>query len=494
MSATYQACLCLSCGAPFLPETKDVEVFNRQGNISLLYIHNKTRNSVLLKGIYNEPHFSAEKAAAHMFHTSHHSNAIDYMCRHHHGDDAPQLLSGVRDTLGDVNSMFPFYFGAVSGKARPSLAVWERPLQADRLDYSPLRDFVAGVKKMDRDAKFDVSLNVTYPCCRGCNSIMTQLSHMRYLVGFTSTGAKNPHGTIISAGKTPISVYSAKATSIDVMSAYGHWTLKNFSNSKFPGGERSEDPLSPHIAYYLHLCMPFMAQADQDFFEQQARLQGSVVAARTMYVQLSWLVLIIACLATQLDEGLVGGGKLSWGLHQHYGTLDIYVSFFIWRMCLYEYGSVLPQNALDFIQWHQKYFWGAVYLPGFDRSSPIVGVTVFSSVRRNARDLVEEICRELVALYHGPLRVLIQHVTGHIPVPMDGLSNEQWFVRCYFPSRAALQQLANTRDSLVGCVFSLCRALSMFLSNLPPLFFGRSGRTTSSRRWRLSVWTLYCSG
>jgi hypothetical protein len=121
-------------------------------------------------------------------------------------------------------------------------------------------------------------------------------------------------------------------------------------------------------------------------------------------------------------------------------VLDLYVSFFFWRLMSFEYGPDLQRTGVDFIQWHQKYFAEAVNLPGIGaRDYPIVGFAAYSRVDVNARVLLADICKNLIALYNGQLRPLAEYVTGNSPVPP--LDSSHLFVKQYFVSPATLKKL-----------------------------------------------------
>jgi hypothetical protein len=442
MAAIDQCALCLSCGAPFMPSVADVKLFGRRANMSVLYIDDRCSNHEELRRLFETPRFTGPRQAAHMFHTAAHSQAILYMSKHHKGDDGPPTpVTNAR--LPALNGAFPF-FKSDSKNMNPRLACWPQPPAAERVDLTPLLNHILtnpGVL----DVNFADETRVMYPTCKWCNLTMTQLSYMRYIVGFCSNADRNPFGCVIEETFAGIESYEANigaASTADV--AYGVWRRKGARGPDlYPRRTGVEDPTAPHIAYYLHLCLPHQANPAVDVFDA---LGPSKEAGRITYTQMSWLLLVIACIATQIEQGTVyKQHRLSHGMHQHYGALDLYVSFFFWRLMNYEYARDLARMGVDFVQWHQKYFWEAVHLPGIGaRDHIVVGLAAYSTVKQPARPLLEDICERLMSLYQNQMRPLIALVTGNMPVPVPGgvaLTPAQDFVRRFFVSPASLRRL-----------------------------------------------------
>ena len=405
----------------------------------MIFIENKFNVNEDLLSAFEEPKFSANKHGSHMFHESHHQTALGYMSSHHTGDDPPEDTDA---PINAQNGLFPYYKAASSAKG-PSLATWTRPSAADRLNFKPLLDqlTVNSGNAQNRDSDYSEDLNITYLICVSCNSLMTSLSYMRYIVGFSGTAEKNTHGCIIPNGQQPITSYTAAAASVGVKKAYRAWRKSRAANAvveQFPTLAGKEDPIAPHIAYYLHLCLPFLDPGDPDVFEGCPNLDGSRHAARSTYTQLCWIILVIACIATLTEQGKTyGNHKLKHGIHQHLGVLDVYVSYFIWKLMLFDYRKEISKSGLDFVQWHQKYFWDAVHCPGINSIDHlVVGQTCYTTVQQNSRALVEQICEQLMVLYLGPLRPLVALVTGNLPHPAHLDSNQQFVKKFFIPIRA----------------------------------------------------------
>jgi hypothetical protein len=447
MTTNKQCGLCLSCGAPFPPSTRNVALFGRRANLSIVYIDHHVGNNPDLNARYHNPCFSAPVDASHMFHESHHQAALDYMCNHHTGDNIPAggtVNIGVTHRLPDKDGAFPFYKGGRS-KKEPHVATWDKPEKEDRLDFGVLLDHIKSKQTNDLDTAFAQNLNQTYLLCKSCNAIMTSVAYMRYIVGFSTNADRNPHGCIIPADKKPIKCYAAVTARADVKRASKAWYRKKQSPEQlYPTRASTEDPVSPHIAYYLHMCLPFRDPADPDVFDDLIG-RNSGIAGRSTYTELCWIILMIACLATHIEKGsLHGDHKPSHGQHQQYGVLDIYVSFFIWRLCEFDYGPELARSGIDFVQWHQKYFWEAVHCRGMDKYLAVVGLAAYGSVEVNSRALVQDICAKLMQLYMGPIKPLIMLITGSIQPEIDTsteLGKDQMFVKNFFLPLSGMRTL-----------------------------------------------------
>lgn len=450
MSGTDQCALCLSCGAPFLPAKGGVSLYGRRGNLSILYIDDKCRTNRVMLETYDKPCFANVREEAHMIHGSHHEAALEYMCKRHKTD------AGAGDPVANTPIPVqdgPFaYYKSASKAESPFVAAWDQPPAQDRVDLTPLWEHLVGTAPesvpRDRRGVVQTDLGLTYPMCQSCNALMTQLSYMRYIVGFASTADKNTYGSVIRDSSQVIRAYSAnKGNGARKLSdAYGKWRVPAASMGRvvmLPSRATADDPEAPHIAYYLHLCQPFQAVPGTDPFDSLPWLQNSnsVESARTAFFQQAWVLLVIACVATQIEQGkLYGSHKLTHGMHQHYGVLDVYVSYFIWNLCRYDYAPQLAVTGMDFLQWHQKYFWFAAELPGLGaRDYACVGLACYNNVKVPSRDLLSHVCGRLMDLYCGALRPLVQFVTNTFPLPPHTPAVS--FAKRYFIPLVALQTL-----------------------------------------------------
>lgn len=470
--ANQQCGLCLSCGAPFLPNSKQVSFYNRKGNLSVLYINDEYENDRELRALFHVPKFSDPREGAHIFHRSHHQTAIDYMCNHHRNDDAPEWTASGK--LREFNGPLPYLNAPTAvkdGTRGPSVAVWDRPSKADRLDFGDLLELIVDLAShKDRhhyDARRPQSIDITYQMCKGCNAIMTATANMRFLIGFTAGSERNSNGSIIERDLKPIRCRTADANGNGLLFAFRSWTFDPGEHEEEHPNYTKDDIMDPHVAYYLHLCLPFLdAPSDNPF--NTTDMPGTVRTARSLYLELSWVILEIACIATLIDKGhLYDKGSRSHGMAQHWGALDIYVSFFVWRLCEFHHRKAIHKSGLDFPQWHQKYFCEAIHCPalypGRILPNTTIGQLVCPATDMNSRDLVETICTNLVELYSHTLENLRWFVTANPPAPP--LSDEWLFVTKYFlplDTMRLLRQLGGTQVSLPFSVSNLSNLLSFF--------------------------------
>ncbi len=408
-----QCGLCLSCGAPFLPEIDQVDFFNREANLSVLFLNTQFKQNPDIQRMYDVPKLCSERQASHMFHRAYHQTALEYMCnRHRHDSDVGMNVGLVPNMViaNQANAPFLYYYTATGNKG-PQAAVWNRPAANRRIDMSPLYNFminVAGIAHLTPP-----QLDVMYDMCAGCNALMTQKSHMRFLLGCRNAGRKNTRGRIIP--RDSFFQYNMESRRHSLDDAYGHWLVQNGAPRRAPRLLKT-DSEAPAIAYYLHMCIPFQVGANSAFWVFGAAHER----ARSVYLELCWVVLEIACLAILLEEGTVTkprGSKKSHGQHQHLGVMDVYVSFFLWRLMQFYLGARAQTREVDFVQFHQKYFADACNCPGLlsDADRRVTtGRLLFNTSNQDGKALVEQICLNLIDLFENDLEPLIMHCAGRV--------------------------------------------------------------------------------
>jgi hypothetical protein len=511
-----QCGLCLSCGVPFLPVANEIDFFNREGNLSILFLNTEFKTNRDIMRMYEYPKFSSEREGAHMFHRSNHATAIQYMCERHTGDSDVGWLPGAgfpNAVIPDANNeAFLFYHAPTASDKKAGAACWQAPPRNERVNMRPLRDTLMRISRVASARPITQNLLQMYDTCEGCNKIMTQMSHMRFLLGFKSAGRKNTRGPIIRPNANgPISQYKVSMRRHDLDHAYGRWSLIN-GNGVYHPIMTDQDSDAPHIAYYLHLCLPFMnpGQPRDVFHGMGPNLRDS---GRKLYLEQCWIILEIACLATLVQEGLVvyPNDNPSHGKHQQRGCLDLYVSFFLWRLAQFEFGDGLGHFSLDFIQWHQKYFADArnckaLFRPNERRST--IGELAFSTSNQNSKALVEQICRRLVNFYTRKLRNLVlfvANVTANLPpeitdyfLPLSALRVLRtkagevsgfcfYFFLTVVPDRLAfLQTVKNDFQSALGKfgISALLFRVIDLCAGYPASFFDQLLSFRSSWQWR----------
>jgi len=440
-----QCGLCLSCSTPFLNAADDVEVFNRDANLSMLYLNSEFKKNPDILRTYDFAKFCSERQSGHMIHKSFHHTALDYMTNRHTRDShvgVPYVLGAVappplipRTRIQDAVNVPILYYHTATGNAGAMAATWQRPSRVDRIVHEAIFDILDELCYNDLANHISQDLKQRFDVCFGCNMLMTQKSHMRFLLGVRGAGAKNGRGAVLPRGK--ITQYQVKTGRNTLDSGYGHWTISADPPIVSPTNAKTDSD-APCIAYYLHMCLPYDDDPNRDPFEDfHVRHKAD---ARALYLQLSWIVLEIACLATLLQEGTVtkANSKRSHGMHQHRGVLDLYVSYFLWRLIQFEHGPALLLNNIDFYRWHQIYFSDSRNCPGFlsyaDRQV-VTGRLMFGATDVDSKVLLLDISTRLVGYYRSHFSRLALFLTSPAAVPA--------FLSDYFPPPASARILGD---------------------------------------------------
>lgn len=440
MTSGQQCGLCLSCGAPFCPSATGVDLLRHRGNTSVLFLNMEFSDDRELRRRFNVPKYTDVRHAAHIFHDSHHQGAISYMCQHHTRDNDVSW-GGQTVVTVNMNSPFPYYRTPTSATSKgPMAATWNRPPLAQRLNLTPLMDAVVNAANGPYVRSRAQVLDERHATCRACNMIMTQENNSAFHLGLQRMRAENT-GYIIAG--SPVTQIQCRDMNKNDQEAFGYWRQSApLHRSQHPAGNQTDD-LAPMVAYYLHLCLPYDAP-----FDVRVINGGMAKPARTLYIELSWIILMIACVATSRDLGTLYKplGSRSHGPQQHSGVLDFYVSYFIFRLMQFEYGEQVHRQGLDFVQWHQKYFWDALNCRGLfpsRDSTSLLGAMVYSNVVQPSRDLIAEIGAGLIRLYERDLNPLIRFVTNQrVDLPLD--------ITQYFLPLPAMREL-RTRSTQKVC-------------------------------------------
>jgi hypothetical protein len=456
-----QCGLCLSCGAPFMPDLSQTEFFNRDANLSILFLNTQfARNPDIMRS-FEVPKLCSERQASHMIHRSYHHTALDYMCNRLRGDrdvgNPAAMLARYR--IQDTPNNAFLYYHTATGNAGPRAACWPRPPQDQRLNMRPLLRAIQRASMQPEALPIPQSLAQTYDMCAGCNALMTQKSHMRFLLGVRGAGLKNQRGRILQQpGVIQQFDMTAGRNGQALDRAYGRWRVHQHPHPITSPNLVKADSDAPAIAYYLHLCLPFRDAVGADGFRGiRANMRDT---ARAHYLQQCWLILEIACLATLLEENTVTKphSRKSHGMHQHLGALDVYVSYFFWRMIQFRYAVIVNRRGMSFIEWHQKFYCDARncrydLLSEHDRRTT-TGQLVYAQTDVPARTLVQTIGRRLVNYYRNDLTMLFRHIIGDQYVSRH--------VKDYFVPVAALRAL---RDRSIQVIASGLFLLFVFLSS-----------------------------
>lgn len=418
---TDQQCgLCLSCGAPFLPDIDDVDFFNREANLSILFLNTQFKRDPDIMRTYEVPKLCSQRQASHIVHVSYHQTALDYMCNRHRGDRDVGIGAafgmGAHFVVPDVANAPFLYYHTATGNQGPKAATWVRPAANARIDMSPI------LNRLDRVYNGEIFLSPlqlgrVYDICAACNALMTQKSHMRFLLGCRNAGNKNRRGVIVP--RDAFNQYNMETGRHALENGYGAWRVQNGVARRGPRRTKMDSD-APAIAYYLHMCLPFYVPGQvyrMDRFPLAERRR-----TRSLFLELCWVVLEIACLATLNEEGTATkprASKKSHGQHQHLGVLDLYVSYFFWRLMVHCYGA---RGQLDFVQFHQKYFSDARNCPDLlsvhGRAQP-TGTLMYRTSNMSGKPLVEHICANLMRYFNQELDPLIQLCSGGRGLPPE---------------------------------------------------------------------------
>lgn len=456
MTQLHQCGLCLSCGSPFLPRSSEADTYLRKGSQSVLFLNQEFQDNHDIRRVYDSAKYTAVKQRGHIFHDSHHQLAIEYMCHRHTDDHAVGWTSGtVRVLPVTPNPPMPF-LKTPSGKRGkgPMVATWNPPPPNARLDFRGLLDHIIRAADGTSARSTPINLDETFAICQGCNLIMTQQNDMNFHLGLKNMRAVNPAPLLGPRGGM-ITQWKVEDRGVSAREAYGVWRRvagRQGAGTVHPDG-KAGDALSPAIAYYLHMCLPYLGGgAAYPFLDiQNANMRAP---ALHVYLQLSWIILEIACIATLRDLGKLYEpvGARSHGPQQHSGALDIYVSYFIFKLMQFEFGEHVEREGLDFVQWHQKYYWDALNCKGLfpsRRLTHLLADRVYTSVTQPSRVLVEEICRGLMHLYTEELDSLVAFVTNQgDDLPME--------IRSYFLPLPAMRELRRRSARQVNFIFLLC--------------------------------------
>lgn len=414
-----QCGLCLSCGAPFMPDIEEVDFFNREANLSVLFLNTQFKRNPDIVRTYDVPKLCSQRQASHMIHASYHETALQYMSgRHRHDDDVNGgVVVAAGNVVADVGSAPFLYYHTATGNKGPKAARWTRPTANQRIDMSPLLDLL----ELDQfnDGWHAVPLpqiGVKYDICAACNALMTQKSHMRYLLGCRNAGRKNPHGNLVPLNSFTQHIMDQNGSTLD--DAYGAWSFRNGAHTNAPRRNKSDSD-APCIAYYLHMCLPYEVPGAPHYFNG-IRFPHNQKRIRGLFLELCWVILEIACLATLNEEGTATkpGSRKSHGEHQHRGVLDLYVSYFMWRLTIYSRGNRRGnRRQIDFVQFHQKYYGDARNCPGLLNDGDrlvISGKLMYDTTKQNPKTLVEKICANLVGMYSDHFLPMIDLCTGEV--------------------------------------------------------------------------------
>lgn len=323
--ATQQAGLCLSCGAPFCPKPTDEINYDSLGNMSLAYINRQVRINKDAMTKIEHPAFYGVQESSHIIHKSHHRGAVKIMANERADTDITD------NQIDQKNGLFPFILAPESKKnSRPMVAEWNVPDSENRINLTSLSTLCAEIEKGSKDGD-DMNKDYTLMagCCKSCNSTMTMEYWFRYHLYADEEGEERNRHRIIQ--DSPITLYNVKIDGgIKNIEKYDKWRKKERVGD-FPDHDtpRNKEYMAPAVAYYLHLCLPF---EDHHLLHDDEKERN-----KSLYVELCWVVLEIACLMCEYwrgsgdKENKQGSSKKRNQSHKSpLGAIELYFGYFCW--------------------------------------------------------------------------------------------------------------------------------------------------------------------
>jgi hypothetical protein len=151
------------------------------------------------------------------------------------------------------------------------------------------------------------------------------------------------------------------------------------------------------------------------------------------------------------------------GMHQLCGSLDLYVSFFLFRLLQFEHFAAIRTYDLDFVQWHQRYYWDAINCPGlFGRNERrvLIAQRMYGTTAQPGGTLVTQICERLMSHYRtrlGPLVRMLALQANVLPAIED-----------FFVAPPVLRELRalTRRVGVCVCWFGACFLGLLFFGQL----------------------------
>ena len=415
-----QCGLCLSCGAPFLPTGEDMVEYDRLGNISVAYFQKMIRNNDLLQKTVEKPTFCAKVQQSHITHQTHHKPAIEIVT-----DEA---------VAGNHVTSFPFMRNPTGDRPEALFAEWVDPTPETVLDFKPLADFILG---LETHGELTPDLDNKPSCCHDCNMVMT----MRFWFDFHLTGGSGGNASKIVPDNS-LTVFKADLRGAENrIESYPRWHKGGLEDT-YPKPQMKKDVqvLGAALGYYLgHSCRPLMTPGLSDVGNPgYTKLQHY-----ELYLHMCWVVLEVTCLLCEYWRGSGDAEQKNTSkkhrqcLKSHLGAVELYFSYFCWRVVCFRHQSV---RGLSFASWHQIYMWYASDCPAlFPREENEWGVRLMADrlspedMYAGSKQLVEAVSGNMTRLLKDHLMRLGAHLAG---------APRSVHLERYFLPRKYLQELA----------------------------------------------------
>ena len=407
-----QCGLCLSCGAPFIPIADDMVEYDKLGNISVLYLQKLVRQNGAMQANIKTPSFCAKPDSSHILHKTHHKYAVKIMT---------EILVDLAPAVLD----FPFIRAPTGKRPVRLLAQWHPPGDEIRLDLSPLADLIAGLEG-DGGQTDDYTHEVL--CCSNCNHTMTMNFWFRYHL---YAGSDSNEDCLIP--DDTINVFKAFTHGHpDLDEALDYWTVGAAEDS-YPTHryKASKDIMSAAVGYYLHMCVP----VDDHDLNTPEHAEN-----KKLYLHMCWVVLEVTCLLCEYWRGSLDMENHDARRQKRYqchksplGAVELYFSYFCWRLLGFSHASVA---IMSFENFHQLYMWSAADCEElFPRDeSDASGHLLADMIRPNGMDapsrpLIQAVAAKMAGVFERGIARLGRHLAG----PADPELTRYFLPRKYIP-------------------------------------------------------------
>jgi hypothetical protein len=356
-------------------------------SLGVKYINAEFGSDKVLDQLYRMPKLTDVKESVHMFHRAHHATAINYVIN---------VLTNDRNVASNStkarkeDSAFA-YFRTDGTKSDPSIATWKAPSERPNLNdlYTAIQDITNASGNIGPNV--NMSLDQTYYMCRPCNLLTSPEAAFNFVLGIRPSGSRNENAVLIP--RDVITIFRADTNDeTNAENAYGNWNKHAKILKKMPTQDGNDD-LAPAVAYYLHMCLP---QGFKEFDVPDQNKRGALVT----YVELSWILLNIAAVLTHLDQfqAVTGQDKINYGHQHHRGVIDLYVSYFLWRLFYLAHWEYLNEHQIDFVVFHTMFFTQAANCKGLysESSGYVIGQRVCRNTKVAAPKLIESILAGLL--------------------------------------------------------------------------------------------------
>ena len=375
--------LCLSCGAPFLPDVNDVLGEHNVATLSMLYFERAVRKKPEMRDRYisktSTPHFCTVKQNGHIVHKSYHEPAMRFVVQKHPDNkEVKHMPFEVRPTSAKNAGVWH-----AKWDRRPAASQKQRIVLGDLGKYMEESYLKAHLTDID-----DLDLTETVPVCHDCNSMMTMKSRFLHLL----CQDENPL----------VPLESITVSKTDAFDRDNTWKFP----SKTEDAVKDSDLLTPLLAYYMQLCFPEDSKIKANEKNSRRRVFFQTHAV------LAWTVLQIACLVREYRYGSLDekDGRFRTSPKTLFGLVEFYTAYYgyVLSKFLYDYFSA----NIDFKKWHQMYIWD---VPGSPTYETLGTQSLFNDVMP-AQDIidpklmVQDIAQRLLTCYKHhmePLAVVI---------------------------------------------------------------------------------------